>query len=253
MFKQLISSVFLIGFGLAAAAPQAQAAAFGDKLCKNPNFSCVKTKKGDTWESLFSDSRQRELVRRLNRMNIEPRKGQVIAVPKNLDSASLMDFAPFPKLITMKDDTSKIVVSQKDLAWGAYDIRGQLVKWGPISAGKGYCSDIKEKCVTPPGVYQAFRKMGSDCVSTVFPANEGGAPMPYCIFFNGGIALHGSPEVPGYNASHGCVRLFVEDAEWLNESFVAIGETQVLVDKQVTPAPKGARPKSFVSDYFAWH
>ncbi|MCB1026167.1 MAG: L,D-transpeptidase family protein, partial [Microthrixaceae bacterium] len=26
-------------------------------------------------------------------------------------------------------------------------------------------------------------------------------------YFNGGIALHGSPSVPSYPASHGCVRL----------------------------------------------
>lgn len=53
--------------------------------------------------------------------------------------------------------------------------------------------------------------------------------MPYCVFFNRGIALHGSPEVPGYHASHGCVRLFVQDAEWLNESFIEIGKTRVHV------------------------
>jgi len=33
------------------------------------------------------------------------------------------------------------------------------------------------------------------------------------MFFHGGFALHGSPSVPGYNASHGCVRLFDDDAE----------------------------------------
>ena len=46
--------------------------------------------------------------------------------------------------------------------------------------------------------------------------------MPYCMFFHTGFALHGSYEVPGYNASHGCVRLYKEDAKWLNEEFVEL-------------------------------
>ena len=52
--------------------------------------------------------------------------------------------------------------------------------------------------------------------------------MPYCMFFKGGFAMHGSSGVPGYNASHGCVRLFVDDAQWLNQDFADIG-TQVII------------------------
>ena len=45
--------------------------------------------------------------------------------------------------------------------------------------------------------------------------------MPYCMYFNNGQALHGEPNgLPGYNASHGCVRLYVSDAEWLRYDFV---------------------------------
>ena len=34
--------------------------------------------------------------------------------------------------------------------------------------------------------------------------------------------MHGSDDMPGYRASHGCVRMFVEDAKWLNHEFVEI-------------------------------
>ena len=45
--------------------------------------------------------------------------------------------------------------------------------------------------------------------------------MPYCMYFNNGQALHGEPNgLPGYHASHGCVRLYSNDAEWLRYSFV---------------------------------
>lgn len=46
--------------------------------------------------------------------------------------------------------------------------------------------------------------------------------MPYCMFFHGGYALHASPVVPGHHDSHGCVRLFLEDAKWLNEEFIEL-------------------------------
>lgn len=34
-------------------------------------------------------------------------------------------------------------------------------------------------------------------------------------YFRGGFALHGSPSVPAYPASHGCVRVTMWDADWL--------------------------------------
>ena len=37
--------------------------------------------------------------------------------------------------------------------------------------------------------------------------------MPYAAYFRGGIATHQSPDVPSYNASHGCVRLPESEAE----------------------------------------
>lgn len=34
------------------------------------------------------------------------------------------------------------------------------------------------------------------------------------LYFNGGFAIHGSPSVPAYNASHGCVRISVATSLW---------------------------------------
>ncbi|HSJ34262.1 MAG TPA: L,D-transpeptidase family protein [Acidimicrobiia bacterium] len=42
-------------------------------------------------------------------------------------------------------------------------------------------------------------------------------------YFRGGFALHGSPSVPAYPASHGCVRVTNWDADWLaKEMFVGM-------------------------------
>jgi hypothetical protein len=80
-----------------------------------------------------------------------------------------------------------------------------------------------------PGMIIAIpKKQDIDCVSTAFPrradGNNGGAVMPYCMHFFKGYALHGSYDVPGYRASHGCVRMLIEDARWLNEEFVSTAQ-----------------------------
>ena len=52
--------------------------------------------------------------------------------------------------------------------------------------------------------------------------------MPYCVFFNKNQGLHGSQYVMEGNQSHGCVRLSVDDAEWVRFNFANIG-TKVIV------------------------
>ncbi len=46
--------------------------------------------------------------------------------------------------------------------------------------------------------------------------------MPYAAYFRGGIAMHQSPDVPSYSASHGCVRLPRGDARRVYD-FVDVG------------------------------
>ncbi len=122
-----------------------------------------------------------------------------------------------------------IIVDPNEHAWGAYGPDGVLVAEGPASTGRDFCPDIGQPCKTPAGTFNVYRKGGADCKSTIFPIPEGGAPMPYCMFFNGGYALHGSGDVPNYNASHGCVRMHPSDAGWLSDNFVTIGtKVQIL-------------------------
>jgi lipoprotein-anchoring transpeptidase ErfK/SrfK len=48
------------------------------------------------------------------------------------------------------------------------------------------------------------------------------------MFFSQYYAIHGSYEVPNYNASHGCVRVKPSDAKWLSSNFISIG-TKVVI------------------------
>jgi len=113
--------------------------------------------------------------------------------------------------------------------WGAYDSEGDLVNSGHISGGKSFCPDIGKPCKTATGTFTVYEKRGAGCKSKIFPVGKGGAPMPYCMFFHQGYAMHGSNSVPNFNASHGCVRMSPKDAKWLNENFVNVGKTKVSV------------------------
>ncbi len=192
---------------------------YGPGLCNYPQYKCITIQSGENWNKLFPDETQRDLVQRLNRTYNPLSPGKVIAVPQHLATVTLFDISPFPLKIEPSSD-KQIIVDQEKLAWVAYDEQGQLVKWGPISSGSDKCSDSNNSCHTLTGIFRVFSKENERCISNAFPAGKGGASMPYCMFFHKGFALHGSDDIPGYRASHGCVRIFIEDAKWLNHSFV---------------------------------
>lgn len=207
----------------------AEARGYGARLCQeDPNYYCYQVEAGDSWQNLFEDAQQRDLVMRINRMNTRLQAGMNIAVPQDLDHLDKLSVAPFSSQIDPQG-SKLILVSLSKLAWGAYDKTGNLENWGPVSGGRGYCPDIHTGCHTPKGNFSIHSKEGAYCISTKFPVGRGGAPMPYCMFFNGGYALHGSYTVPGYNASHGCVRLFIDDAKWLNQEFTPGGKVSVRI------------------------
>lgn len=120
------------------------------------------------------------------------------------------------------------IFNPNSLSWKAIDSNGKVVRTGRGSGGRHYCPDIHRGCKTPSGVYRVISKGGSGCRSSRFPVGKGGAPMPYCMFFSKYYAIHGSYDVPDYNASHGCIRVIPSDANWLSHHFIKIG-TKVVV------------------------
>lgn len=62
--------------------------------------------------------------------------------------------------------------------------------------------------VTPRGEFAVIRKINAEEHA---PLGTLYRPM----YFKGGYAVHGSPSVPGYPASHGCVRVSNADEDWL--------------------------------------
>lgn len=215
----LISFIFIYSNTI-----QANSNDFAKQLCQEPLYKCLKVKKNNSWSQLFPNPHESDLIKRINRTNEFLSPGMILAVPKNLHNITLLDVSPFPLNIDNKHE-KVILISQKLMAWAAFGADGRQVNWGPISAGSIHCQEPLS-CATPKGIFHIQRKRGLDCYSKSFPqmisGEKGGAYMPYCMYFYKGYALHGSESLPGYNASHGCIRLFNNDAQWLNKYFVEL-------------------------------
>ena len=89
----------------------------------------------------------------------------------------------------------------------AYQENGQVVRAGPVSSGKrGYG--------TPAGSYRVLGKQRHK-VSSRYAGSDGRpASMPFAIQFRSNYFIH-QGRLPGYAASHGCVRLRGGDASFL--------------------------------------
>jgi lipoprotein-anchoring transpeptidase ErfK/SrfK len=119
-------------------------------------------------------------------------------------SADLMGIAPFPIQLEIARKIPKLVlVSRRVQAFGAYE-SGRLVRWGPTSTGK-------KSTPTPAGLYHANWKAKTRRSSV----NQSWI-LPWCFNLDdtAGISFH-QFDLPGYPASHGCVRLLEEDAKWI--------------------------------------
>lgn len=125
-----------------------------------------------------------------------------------------------------------VLVDPKAHAWGAYAADGHLIKAGIATSGGEVCPPDADEadCRTGVGTFHITSMQGEECYSKMYPRPTGGGLMPYCMFFNNGQALHGSPDpiVIDGNASHGCVRMRIQDAEWMQKSFAQVG-TKVVV------------------------
>lgn len=224
----LTSLISIITLSISSTVMAANAKTYSNKICNEPGLKCYKVKINDTWDSLFPNPRHRELVQKLNRANVSLRSKMIIAVPENLNKVNLMSVSPFKQKINT-NGRETLLIKQSKLAWGAYNNKGQLIKWGPIAGGRSYCPDVGRSCRTVNGNFSVFKKKGAECVSNTYPLGKGGAPMPYCMFFaGGGYAIHGWDTLPGYNDSHGCVHTLHQDAKWLYQEFIKMG-TSVIV------------------------
>ena len=198
------------------------------KFCKHPDFYCKviwyknkERKIWHQWQDFWPDKRERLIVKKFNRLNMWLVPGITIVVPKNLAGKTYMDFSPVPKKIVT---TEKVFIwYPKMLAFGAYDDKGNLLNWGPALGGRQVCKEKKRSCKTPSGTFEVLAKGTYYSRSISYPKNCKGLEcswMPYFVrITNDGVGIHGSKYFIGRHDSHGCVRLFISDARWLNKYF----------------------------------
>jgi lipoprotein-anchoring transpeptidase ErfK/SrfK len=120
------------------------------------------------------------------------------------------------------------IFNPNSLKWAIYSPSGNLVRTGHGVGGKHYCPDVGRGCKTPVGTYRIYSKVGPEFRSSRYPFPKGGAPMPWGMFFHKGYAIHGSNDVPHYNASHGCIRVYTKDAKWMNQGALPMGSTVIV-------------------------
>ena len=146
------------------------------------------------------------LLEQLNRAD-EAHLGRLPAVVVPLSwTDDDLSYSVLPRRYAAANAASTLlVVYLPGQLFGAYEF-GTLVRWGPISSG-GRASP------TSPGLYNLnWRSPGRS--STVNPEWF----MPWYFNFGNreGLAFH-AYSLPGYPASHGCIRLLERDATWLYE------------------------------------
>lgn len=146
---------------------------------------------------------QWERVMKVNRVDLaHVREGEMLMLPSVLTDDLVL--SPLPNPVEKIQGIQKILfVSRRVQAFAAYE-RGRQVHWGPASTGK-------KATPTPAGLYHTNWK-AKQRASTV----NGEWILPW--YFNlanfGGISFH-QYELPGYPASHSCVRLLESDAKWI--------------------------------------
>ncbi len=140
---------------------------------------------------------------KLNRLDARHlRPGVTLLIPEKVDDLSA--FSPFPDSLEAAGEIPKLIlVSLRVQAFGAYE-RGKLVRWGPTSSGK-------KATPTPAGLYHTNWKSKQTRSSI---NEEWVLPWYFNLDNERGISFH-QYDLPGYPASHGCLRLLAEDAAWI--------------------------------------
>lgn len=142
------------------------------------------------------------MVLSLNRIDERHlKKGGAVVIPSRFDDPVALSAFPL-NLPDLAQTPKMMLISQRVQEFGAYEY-GTLVRFGGLSSGK-------KSTPTANKLYHANWK-GKEVISTV----DDGWILKWNVNIanQDGIGIH-EYELPGYPASHSCVRLSAVDAEW---------------------------------------
>jgi hypothetical protein len=206
-----------------------------------PAYKILYLKRGNSYSKLVNKFGHKgtELVLALNRIDQKNlRRRDSLVVPDTFIT-NWKYYSPFPLKVEEAFQIPKlIIVSQRIQAFAAYQL-GNLISWGPTSTGK-------EETPTPNGLFHTNWK-AEETTSTF--DDEWTLKWNFNLDNFEGVALH-QYEMPGYPASHSCVRLYEKDAKWIynwadqwivtadEESILAHGTPVIIFDEYDFDAPK---------------
>jgi lipoprotein-anchoring transpeptidase ErfK/SrfK len=154
----------------------------------------------------------------INRTDAENlKKMDSIIVPKDL-SGDLEFYLPFPLEVAMLTEVNKVILfSYPSQTFAAYKY-GQLVRTGPTNMGR-------KKDQTPTGLF--FTNWKAEETTSTFN-DEWDLKWNFNIANKLGVGFH-QYSLPGYPASHSCLRLQERDArylyDWADQWVLADAET----------------------------
>lgn len=172
------------------------------------------------FEQRFSEA-EKHVIFSLNRVDAKHAYRMDTLVVPDTFLADRNLYSPFPLHLDILDSVRKMVMfSYASQAFAAY-AHGKLQRWGPSSMGT-------KRNPTPTGLHYCNWK-SKKSVSTV--KSEWILPWNFNIMNQEGVGWH-QYDLPGYPASHSCLRLLEEDAKWL----YTFGEQWILKDSRTLAA-----------------
>ncbi|GAA4794306.1 hypothetical protein GCM10023231_23340 [Olivibacter ginsenosidimutans] len=173
----------------------------------NANYQMMAVKGNDTALTTFKKkytAAQQHIILALNRVDFTNfNRIDSIVIPDSVWS-DINSYSPFPLQIEALDSVPKMVFFAYPIqAFAAYE-HGHLVRWGPSSMGSK---------IHPTKTGLAFTNWkAEEHVSTA--DDEWLLRWNFNIHNKEGIGWH-QYTMPGYPASHSCLRLLENDARWL--------------------------------------
>jgi L,D-transpeptidase catalytic domain len=147
---------------------------------------------------------ERDIILAINRISSSViKKGKVLVMPDTL-TPQMLAYSPFPAALTGFDSIPKLIlISRRIQAYAIYE-NGLNTRWGPVSSGK-------KSTPTPVGLFhtnfKAKVKISSENSDWIMP-------WYFNFYARRGVAMH-QYFLPGYPASHACVRMQEKDAKWI--------------------------------------
>lgn len=172
---------------------------------KKPPIVSYKLESSKSWlEQNATDISKIEIVTAINRTdkkNLAKQDSIVIPADYNGD---VVYYLPFPLEVTYLKDVSKVILfSYPTQTFGAYE-NGILIYSGPTNMGR-------KKDLTPTGLF--YTNWKAEKTTSTFN-DEWDLKWNFNIENKLGVGFH-EYELPGYPASHSCLRLLEKDAKFL--------------------------------------